>query len=61
MGVSAEMANWESGKTKPVAAQFRPVVAFLGYDPTPQPPLERFLAMDERAAEELQRSPRRIR
>jgi transcriptional regulator with XRE-family HTH domain len=29
--------NWEKDKTKPVAAQFRPVVAFLGYDPTPAP------------------------
>ena len=28
-------ANWEKGKTEPVAAQFRPVVEFLGYDPTP--------------------------
>jgi transcriptional regulator with XRE-family HTH domain len=28
-------ANWERGKTEPVASQFRPVVAFLGYDPTP--------------------------
>jgi len=30
-------ANWETGKTEPVAAQFQPVVAFLGYDPTPKP------------------------
>jgi transcriptional regulator with XRE-family HTH domain len=38
MGVSAEtVANWENGKTEPVAAQFRPVVAFLGYDPTRAP------------------------
>lgn len=29
-------ANWEKDKTKPVAAQFRPVVTFLGYDPTPE-------------------------
>jgi transcriptional regulator with XRE-family HTH domain len=29
--------NWEKGKTKPVASQFRPVVAFLDYDPTPEP------------------------
>jgi len=28
-------ANWEKGRTEPVASQFRPVVAFLGYDPTP--------------------------
>jgi hypothetical protein len=27
----------EKGKTEPVAAQFKPVVAFLGYDPTPEP------------------------
>jgi transcriptional regulator with XRE-family HTH domain len=38
MGVSAEtVANWEKGRTKPVAAQFQPVTAFLGYDPTPAP------------------------
>lgn len=30
-------ANWEKGKTKPVPSQFRPVVAFLGYDPSPTP------------------------
>jgi transcriptional regulator with XRE-family HTH domain len=29
--------NWEKGKTKPVPSQFKPVVAFLGYDPTPAP------------------------
>lgn len=29
--------TWERGKAKPVAAQFRPVVQFLGYDPTPTP------------------------
>jgi hypothetical protein len=29
--------NWETGKTEPVAAQFRPVVEFLGYNPTPTP------------------------
>jgi transcriptional regulator with XRE-family HTH domain len=29
--------NWETGKTEPVTAQFRPVVEFLGYDPTPVP------------------------
>jgi len=27
--------HWKKDKTAPVAAQFRPVVAFLGYDPTP--------------------------
>jgi transcriptional regulator with XRE-family HTH domain len=29
--------NWEKDKRKPVAAQFRPVREFLGYDPTPEP------------------------
>jgi DNA-binding XRE family transcriptional regulator len=38
MGVSAEtVANWESGKTKPVATQLQPVVGFLGYDSMPKP------------------------
>ena len=38
MGIGTETyANWEKGKTEPVAAQFRPVVEFLGYDPTPAP------------------------
>ena len=38
MGVSTDsVANWENDETKPVAAQFRPVVEFLGYDPTPEP------------------------
>jgi transcriptional regulator with XRE-family HTH domain len=38
MGVSTDtVVNWEKDNTKPVAAQFRPVVAFLGYDPTPAP------------------------
>jgi transcriptional regulator with XRE-family HTH domain len=38
MGVSADtVVNWEKGKTEPVAAQFRPVVEFLGYDPMPVP------------------------
>src|SRR5882672_3091998 len=38
MGISRDTyVNWEKGKTKPVAAQFRPVVAFLSYDPTPEP------------------------
>jgi DNA-binding XRE family transcriptional regulator len=38
MGVSTDtVVNWETGRTEPVAAQFRPVVAFLGYDPTPEP------------------------
>ena len=38
MGVSADtIVNWENDKTKPVSAQFRPVVIFLGYDPTGEP------------------------
>ena len=38
MGISRDTyVNWEKGKTGPVAAQFRPVMVFLGYDPTPQP------------------------
>jgi transcriptional regulator with XRE-family HTH domain len=38
MGVSTDtVVNWENGKTRPVAAQFRPVLAFVGYDPTPEP------------------------
>jgi transcriptional regulator with XRE-family HTH domain len=37
MGIGIDTyANWENGRTKPVAAQFRPVVQFLGYDPTPE-------------------------
>jgi transcriptional regulator with XRE-family HTH domain len=36
MGILTETyANWEKDKTQPVAAQFRPVREFLGYDPTP--------------------------
>jgi transcriptional regulator with XRE-family HTH domain len=38
MGVNTfTYLNWEKGKTKPVPSQFRPVVAFLGYDPPPAP------------------------
>jgi hypothetical protein len=38
MGIGTDTyANWETGKTEPVASQFRPVVDFLGYDPTPAP------------------------
>jgi transcriptional regulator with XRE-family HTH domain len=38
MGIGTDTyANWEKGKTEPVAAQFRPVVELLGYDPTPAP------------------------
>lgn len=29
--------NWERGRTQPVTAQFRPVIEFLGYDPSPPP------------------------
>jgi transcriptional regulator with XRE-family HTH domain len=38
MGVNTwTYLNWEKGKTEPVASQFRPVIEFLGYDPTPEP------------------------
>jgi transcriptional regulator with XRE-family HTH domain len=38
MGIGTDTyANWEKGKTEPVATQFQPVVAFLGYDRTPAP------------------------
>jgi len=38
--------NWETDKTKPVDAQFAPVVTFLGYDPSRPPTtlLERLTA-----------------
>jgi DNA-binding XRE family transcriptional regulator len=40
MGILTETyANWEKGKTEPAAAQFRPVIAFLGFDPSPDPSL----------------------
>lgn len=29
--------NWEKGKTEPVASQFKSMIDFLGYDPTPEP------------------------
>ena len=36
MGITVEtLINWEKDRTRPVAAQFRPVVAFIGFDPTP--------------------------
>jgi hypothetical protein len=36
MGILTETyLNWEKGHTEPVASQFRPVVDFLGYDPSP--------------------------
>ncbi len=38
MGVStATVVNWENGTAKPMATQFRPILAFLGYDPTSEP------------------------
>jgi DNA-binding XRE family transcriptional regulator len=38
MGIQRDTyINWEKDKTRPVASQFRPVVTFLGYDPTPEP------------------------
>jgi len=38
MGIGTDTyANWEKGKTQPVVARFRPVVQFLGYDPTSEP------------------------
>ena len=38
LGILSETyANWEKGKTKPIASQFRPVIEFLGFDPTPPP------------------------
>ncbi len=38
MGILKETyANWENGHTEPVASQFRPVVAFLRFDPSPAP------------------------
>jgi transcriptional regulator with XRE-family HTH domain len=38
MGILTETYwHWEKDKTEPVAAQFRPVVQFLGYDPSPAP------------------------
>jgi len=38
MGILTETyANWEKDKTSPVTSQFRPVMEFLGYDPTPEP------------------------
>jgi transcriptional regulator with XRE-family HTH domain len=38
MGVcKATYANWETDKARPVTAQFKSVVTFLSYDPTPEP------------------------
>lgn len=35
MGVSkATVVNWENGKAEPTSAQFRPILDFLGYDPS---------------------------
>jgi transcriptional regulator with XRE-family HTH domain len=37
LGIATETyINWEKDRTRPVASQFRPVVAFLGYDPSPE-------------------------
>lgn len=37
MGIAVEtLISWEKGRKRPVVAQFRPVVAFLGFDPTPR-------------------------
>jgi hypothetical protein len=33
--------GWERGRTQPMAAQFRPVVEFLGYDARPSRTLVR--------------------
>ena len=35
--VTETYANWEKGRTEPVASQFKPVVTFLRYDPSPAP------------------------
>ena len=38
MGITIETySHWETDKTSPVPAHFRPVAEFLGYDPTPSP------------------------
>lgn len=38
MGIAVEtLINWEKGRTAPVPAQFKPVVGFLGDDPSPSP------------------------
>jgi transcriptional regulator with XRE-family HTH domain len=38
MTVSVDtLINWEKSRTEPMPSQFRPVLAFLGYDPTPAP------------------------
>lgn len=37
MQVSTDtVVNWEKDRTRPVPAQFRPLIQFLGYDPTPE-------------------------
>jgi transcriptional regulator with XRE-family HTH domain len=36
MGIQRDTyVNWETGKNEPVVTQLRPVLAFLGYDPSP--------------------------
>jgi len=38
IGIGTEpFRNWEKNKTGAVAAKFWPVVAFVGYDPSPAP------------------------
>jgi transcriptional regulator with XRE-family HTH domain len=38
MDVSIDtVVNWEKDKSKPCGGKFRPIVTFLGYDPTPEP------------------------
>ena len=56
LGVSTEtVVNWETGRTEPVPAQFRPIVTFLGYDPTlePQTLAERLAAKQRRLGASL--------
>jgi DNA-binding XRE family transcriptional regulator len=36
-GSTATVVLWETNRARPVAAQFRPLVEFLDYDPTPEP------------------------
>lgn len=37
LGIAIETyINWEKDRTRPVASQFQPLVAFLGYDPSPE-------------------------
>jgi transcriptional regulator with XRE-family HTH domain len=37
IGIATETyINWEKDRTRPTPAQFRPVIDFLGFDPTPR-------------------------